>query len=367
MKELTNKKNYICSLDELKKYIELNPDEEKNLQEVAKIHPMKVSKYYLNLIDKNDPKDPIRKMIIPSTEELDSSGEYDTSGEKQNTKSTGLQHKYKQTALILSTNQCAAYCRFCFRKRLVGLSNKEILNNFQKAVDYIKEHKEIDNVLISGGDSFALQTPVIEKFIKSIINIPHIKYIRFGTRVPNVLPSRIYKDKKLLKILKKYSKIKQIYVITHFNHPKELTKQSIKAIRALQNSNIKLNNQTVLMKDVNNNSDVLAELFNKLIRLDIFPYYLFQCRPVKRVKKAFQISLKEGWKIFENAKKQIKGSVVCKRIKYVMSHKTGKIEIVGMLNNNEIILKYHQPKDLKDSGKILKKKITKDTAWFDKL
>ncbi len=367
MKKLTDKKQYVCNLEELKKYIPINPNEEEKLQEIIKIHPMKISKYYLSLIDKNNPKDPIRKMIVPSLEELDQSGQYDTSGEKQNTKSAGLQHKYNQTALILSTNQCAAYCRFCFRKRLVGLSNQEILINFEKAVDYIKQHKEIDNVLISGGDSFALQTPVIEKFIKALINIPHLAYIRFGTRVPIVLPDRIYEDKKLLKILKKYSKIKQIHIISHFNHPKELTKQSIRAIKALQNSNVKINNQTVLMKGVNDNSDTLAELFNKLTKLKVFPYYLFQCRPVKRVKKGFQVPIKQGIKIFENAKKQVKGDIICKRIKYVMSHPTGKIEILGMLNNNEIILKYHQPKDLNDSGKILKKRITKDTAWFDKL
>jgi lysine 2,3-aminomutase len=367
MKKLTDKKQYVCNLEELKKYIKFSKDEEEKLKEVVKIHPMKVSKYYLSLIDKNDPNDPIKKMIIPSVEELDSSGEYDTSGEKQNTKSEGLQHKYYQTALILSTNQCAAYCRFCFRKRLVGKSNKEIINNFQKAVDYIKKNKEIDNVLITGGDSFALETKVIEKFIKAIIHIPHIKYIRFGTRIPMVLPSRIYEDKKLLRILKKYSKLKKIYIITHFNHPRELTNRSIKAIKALQSSNIKINNQTVLMRGVNDNSNVLAKLFLKLTRLDVFPYYLFQCRPVKRVKKGFQVPIKKGWKIFEDAKKQVKESIICKRIKYVMSHPTGKIEIVGMLNNNEVILKYHQPKNLNDSGKILKKKLTNNTAWFDKL
>ena len=116
--------------------------------------------------DPNDPDDPIRRMIIPSIEELNTSGQNDTSGECENTKLIGLQHKYSQTALILATNRCAAYCRYCFRKRLVGLPNKEIINKFSEAANYIKDHKEINNVLISGGDPLVLPTQLIEELLE---------------------------------------------------------------------------------------------------------------------------------------------------------------------------------------------------------
>lgn len=152
---MKNKKNsFISDLNELKKYVLITKAEEERLKEVIKIHPMRITKYYLSLINSKDKNDPIKKMIIPSIEELNPEGEYDTSSEKDNTKKVGLQHKYPETALILSTNKCAAYCRYCFRKRFIGLPTKEILNRFNDAVDYIKEHKEIDNILITGGDPF---------------------------------------------------------------------------------------------------------------------------------------------------------------------------------------------------------------------
>jgi len=129
----------ISTIAQLGEYMELTPKEEKQLQEIMGIHPMRVTQYYMSLIDKNDPNDPIRKMAIPSEEELNLFGSYDTSGERENTKMPGLQHKYLQTALILATNRCAAYCRYCFRKRMVGLPTEEILQRFSDAVNYMNK------------------------------------------------------------------------------------------------------------------------------------------------------------------------------------------------------------------------------------
>ena len=357
------KNNFISSLDELKKQITITKDEEEALKKVIKMHPMKITKYYLSLINPKDKNDPIRKMIIPSVEELNTEGEYDTSGEKTNTKKVGLQHKYSETALILSTNRCAAYCRYCFRKRLIGLPTKEISNRFDDSVDYIKKHKEIDNVLITGGDPFFLSTKMIISFLNKLTPIKHLKFIRFGTRIPVVFPQRIYQDKQLLKFLKTYSKeIRQVYIVTHFNHPREITKESIKAISSLKEAGLIVNNQTVLLKGVNDDPKILADLMKNLVRIGVNPYYLFQCRPVRRVKNHFQISLEKGYKIVEEAKKMLDGH--SKRFKYIISHKTGKIEIVGILGK-EIYFKYHQAKDPKNSGKFFKKKLEKNTGWLD--
>lgn len=357
-------KENITNVDQLENHIRILPSEKKVLRRITKLHPMSITKYYLSLIDKNDKNDPIRKMIVPSSDELSLDGNFDTSGEHSNTKAPGLQHKYKQTALILCTNRCAAYCRFCFRKRLVGLSNNEILKRFNDAVSYIKKHKEIDNILITGGDPLILPTETIKKFLELLCSIDHIKYIRFGSRVTVVFPERISGDKELLKVFRKYSKIKKIYVVSHFNHPKELTDEALKSVKLLQDSGIQIVNQTVLMRDINDDPDVLAEAFNRMIDSNILPYYLFQCRPVKRVKKHFAIPLYRGIRIFEAAKKKIKAHIICKRIKYIMSHKTGKVEIVGVIGD-EIFFKYHQAKDEKNLGKLFKRRLNKTGSWLD--
>ncbi len=171
----------------------------------------------------------------------------------------GLQHKYSQTALILATNKCGMFCRHCFRKRLVGLQSEDILFRFVSAVNYIKKHKEINNVLITGEDPFVLPTKLIVKFLEKLSDIDHIDFIRFGTRIPVTFPNRILKDDKLLEGLKKYS-LPNRRIYTHFNHPKEITKESTEAINRLLKSNIIVNNQSVLLKGVNDDSEILGEL-----------------------------------------------------------------------------------------------------------
>ncbi|MCK5042709.1 MAG: KamA family radical SAM protein [Candidatus Aenigmarchaeota archaeon] len=355
----------VCTLEELKKYIPLTAKEEKVLQKVIKIHPMSIPKYYLSLINTKDKDDPIRKMIVPSEEEMNASGSYDTSGEQENTIMLGLQHKYGQTALVLSTNRCAAYCRHCFRKRLVGLPSKEIIDKFNNAVDYIEKHTEINNVLITGGDPFILPTEIIETFLEKLSTIQHLDFIRFGSRVPVTFPGRIIDDSALLNLLKKHSlKDRRIYVVTHFNHPNEITEQSTRAIDKLINSNVIINNQTVLLKGINDNPDTLAELMRKLTGIGVMPYYVFQCRPVKRVKNHFHVPLQKGCQIVKDAKKKLDGH--SKRFRYIMSHRTGKIEIVGIMDN-EIYFKYHQAKNPDNIGKFFKRKSSKTAGWLDDL
>lgn len=358
-------KNNIETINQLKEYADISRDQEKRLKRVIEIHPMSITRYYASLINKDDPNDPIREMIVPSITELDLSGTYDTSGEIFNTVLTGLQHKYRQTALILSTNRCSAYCRFCFRKRLVGKPSHEIIDQFKEAVKYVSDHEEITNVLISGGDPFVLYTDVIRAFLDELANIDHLDFIRFGTRIPVVFPQRIIEDDALVHMLSEYcEKQKQIFIVTHFNHPNELTAEAKKAVSKLRKAGLVINSQTVLFKGVNDNPETLASLMRGLLKMGVNPYYVFQCRPVKRVKKHFQIPLVQAIEIVEKAKSYLEGHG--KRFKFIMSHKTGKIEIIGVIKD-EIYLKYHQAKDPKNMGRFYKMKINPYAGWLDEL
>ena len=354
--------NSICTIDQLKEFINLSPKEEKKLKQITQKHPMLVTPYYMGLIDWEDPDDPIRKMAIPSMEEFNLQGSYDTSGEAENTKMSGLQYKYEETALILATNKCAMYCRHCFRKRLVGLQTEEIVERFEDAAAYIKQHEHINNVLISGGDPLVLKNEVIEQLLSIISDISNITFIRFGSRAPVTFPER-FEDDELLRIFSRYSRPdRRIYVVTQFNHPNEITKQSIKAVDNLIKSGVIVNNQTVLLKGVNDNPMTLANLQNSLVSIGINPYYVFQCRPVKRVKSNFQVPLYRSIEIIEETKKHCNG--YSKRFRFIMSHRTGKIEILGIFND-EIYFKYHQAKNRNKIGKIFKRPIDKKTGWLE--
>ncbi len=351
----------ITSIQELQTYI--SEEQMNQLGEVTDRHPMSIPKYYLDLIDPDDPEDPIRKLSVPSVMELDMSGDYDTSGESENTKFAGVQHKYDTTMLVLTTNACFMYCRHCFRKRMVGYSNDEINSRLDRTIDYLTEHKEVNNVLLSGGDSFCLDTGVIKEYLERMTAIDHLDFIRFGTRSLVVFPQRIYEDQELLDALTKASEKKNIMVVTQFNHPKELTPEVAKAMTALRKAGVTVNNQTVLLSEVNDDPVVLGELMNKLMRFGINPYYVFQCRPVKAVKGQFQLSLHDTWKIVEEAKALCNG--LSKRFKLIMSHPRGKIEILGAVED-DMIFRFHQAKAEADMGYMFKRKLDKKGRWLDK-
>jgi KamA family protein len=294
--------------------------------------------------------------------ELDMSGDYDTSGESENTKFAGVQHKYATTMLVLTTNACFMYCRHCFRKRMVGYSQDEIMNRLDMTIDYLKQHEEVNNVLLSGGDSFCLKTETIEEYLMRMKEVEHLDFIRFGTRSPVVFPQRIYGDEKLLNVLKEVAKEKKVSVVTQFNHPVELTEEAQKAINALIEAGVSVNNQTVLLKGINDDPEILAELLNKLVRFGVNPYYVFQCRPVKFVKSSFQLPLIESSRIIEEARKKLNG--FSKRFKFIMSHKRGKIEILGQCED-ELIFKFHQAKNDDDFGLMFRRKIDQNGRWLD--
>ncbi len=358
-------KRSICSVADLESYMSLGTRERKQLQHITDMHPMRITPYYLSLIDWANPNDPLMRMAVPSAEELDLSGSYDTSGESLSTRMPGLQHKYAQTALILATNRCPLYCRHCFRKRLVGLPTEEVIQRFSDAARYIEEHKEIRNVLVSGGDPLILPTPVIRRFLKRLSQIPHLNFVRIGSRLPVTFPSRILTDAELVSLLREHSKkFERLYLVSHFNHPREITPKSIDAIDKLIGAGLVVINQAILLKGVNDHPVTLAELHSGLVRIGANPYYLFQCRPVKRVKRRFQVPLKRGYDIVESAKSMLDGP--SKRFRYVMSHRSGKVEIVGVMGD-EVYLKYHQARDRDKLGKFFNRKLTQDAGWLDEL
>ncbi len=332
------------------------------LRRVTTEYPMSVTRYYASLIDKQDPEDPIRRMCIPSAAELKSGGTADTSGEASNTKTTGVQHKYGPTALILSTNLCAVYCRHCFRKRLTGVSNEEIAHTLDDAVAYIGAHDEITNVLITGGDALLNSNAVLEEYLRRLCAIDRLTMIRFGSRVPVVFPQRIYEDTGLLEIFFRYSKKKKLYFSTQFNHPRELTPEARRAVDALRAADVILHNQTVLLRGVNDKPETLAALMRGLTSFGITPYYLFQCRPTAGVKSLFQVPLKEAYDIVEGAKAQLSG--YSKRFRYVMSHHTGKIEILGKTEDGQMVFKYHQAKARQNHGRLFMEAISDTDCWL---
>ena len=361
----TEFKNNITSLEDLAELIDMSSSEKKKLRKVIDRHPMSITRYYASLIDWNDPDDPLRKMTIPSEGELDRAGIYDQSGEQQNTKLPGLQHKYTKTALILTTNKCTTFCRYCFRKRLVGLPTEETVGRLPDAVKYIKKHPEINNVLLSGGDPLSMPTRMVRKFIEKLADIDHLDFIRLGTKTPVTMPRRITEDRELYELLKATSaKKKRIFVSTQFNHPREITPASRKAINLLHRAGVVTNNQTVLMNGVNDDPKTMAALQKALTGMGVIPYYIFQCRPVKRVKKLFQVPLARGFEIVEKSRSMLDG--YSKRYRYVMSHKEGKIAISGM-DDEYFYFRFHQAHNPNKDGLFFKRKFDPDATWLDDL
>lgn len=355
------RKDVIDTVEQLHDTLILSRQEVRKIEEITEHHPMAVTPHYLNLMRPGDPDDPIRKMAVPSAREMNLTGSFDTSGEKENTKIRGLQHKYAQTALILITNQCAMYCRHCFRKRLVGVDGEEIARDWPAIVRYLEDHEEINNVLLSGGDALTVATEDLDAILTRLVEIPHLNYIRIGSRLPVVQPSRIIEDECLLEVLRRHGRDKIIYVTTQFNHPLEIAEESIEAIQLLQGAGMVVNNQAVLLKDVNDDPAVMAQLWTSLTRIGVVPYYVFQCRPVRRVQDAFQVPLLAACDIIDQARRQLDG--LAKRFRFIMSHKSGKIEILGR-QGEEIFFKYHQAKDPALISKMFSRKMSAEDGWL---
>ena len=351
--------------DELKEVLRLSEKETDHINRISERYPVYINSYYLSLINPDDPDDPVRKMAVPSEWEMSEDGQADTSGEAGNTVLPGMQHKYDETALILSTSQCSMYCRHCFRKRMVGLSDHEIARHIGEMADYIREHPEINNVLISGGDAFMNSNERIREYLDMFMELDQLDLVRFGTRMPVVLPQRINSDPELQEILRDFGKRKQLYVVTQFNHPNELTDEAVRSVQIMLRLGIIVKNQTVLLKGINDDPRVMAELLRKLTASGVVPYYIFQCRPVRGVLNDFQVPLRKGLEIVEGAKSLQNGQGKC--IRYAMSHPAGKIEVIGKIDEKNMVFKFHQAKDSGNLGKVFVQKIEEEQGWLDEI
>lgn len=353
------KPGYITKIDALP---QLSPKHQAELKKITEKFPFRVNSYYLSLINWDDPDDPIRRIIIPDVCELDEWGRLDPSDEGAYTVCPGVEHKYNSTALLLVSDVCEGICRYCFRKRVFTESQSKHRLNLPAAMGYLKKHTEITNVLLTGGDPLTLSTPKLKNIIRQLSEIDHIRIIRIGTRVPVFNPYRITEDPDLLKMIKTYStKSKKIYVMTHFVHPNELTDIAVEGVELLQKTGALMTNQMPLIRGVNDKPEVLAQILAKLSFIGAVPYYVFQCRPALG-NKAYTVPIEEGYDIFERAKALVSG--LAKRSRYVMSHSTGKIEIVGK-TENRVYFKYHRAARDEDSGKFMVFKSNPKACWFD--
>lgn len=270
-------RNRIETLDELKKHINLTPDEEQGVAATLGKLRMAITPYYLSLIDLNDPFDPIRKQAIPTDAELEFAPyeEADPLHEDTDSSCPGLTHRYPDRVLFLTTDMCSMYCRHCTRRRFAGQHDcqvpKDQINN---CIEYIRNHPEVRDVVLSGGDALMLSDDLLEYIISNLRQIPHVEIIRIGSRTPVVMPQRI--TPALCDMLKKYH---PIWLNTHFNHPNEITEEAANACAMLANAGVPLGNQSVLLAGVNDCTHVMLKLVNQLVRIRVRPYYIYCCDP----------------------------------------------------------------------------------------
>ncbi|MCJ7655109.1 MAG: KamA family radical SAM protein, partial [Dehalococcoidia bacterium] len=300
-------RNRITTVEELATFIPLSARENAQLKLVTSKYPLSVSPYYLSLINIYDPGDPIRKQAIPSFEEitLGSMGFEDPLGEKRDSVVTGLVHRYPDRLLMVLTDICPMLCRHCTRKREWHNGGWVRTSGEIKAMlDYIRRHKAIRDVILSGGDPLTLSTRRLEDVISKLRQIDHIEIIRIGTRFPVVLPQRI--DDELCGMLSKYG---PIWLNTQFNHPRELTPASAAACDRLLRAGVPINNQSVLLRGINDSVETQKKLCNGLLKIKVRPYYLFQCDEVQGTEH-LRTSVETGIKIIEGMRGHTSGLAV---------------------------------------------------------
>ncbi len=264
--------------------------------QAAEIYPMAVTPYYLSLIDAEDINCPIRRMAIPDPAELNVTSDdiEDPSQEDSYSPLPAIIHRYPDRLLITGSLECATYCRHCFRKRKVGGKRENVsLADIRAGIAYIRENEAIRDVLISGGDPLMLNDDTIEDIVRELREIPHVELIRIGTRTPVTMPQRITDE--LLDRLKKYH---PVWVNTHFNHPREFTAESERALARLADAGFPLGNQSVLLKGINDNVDTMRELIQLLVKNRVRPYYLYHCDYLPGLRH-FRTPLSRGIELLE--------------------------------------------------------------------
>ncbi len=318
----------ICSADELLKRLEetgvsYTEEEAQALREVDARYPLRISDYYFSLIDWDDPACPIKKQCIPDKVELEQFTGYsdDPLNERKYEKVPFLVHKYYSRAAFMCSNYCLMHCRHCTRKNTVMSSPIATKDVLPAALEYVRKHPEINDILITGGDPFALPLELLEYYIAGFRSIPSVNTIRIGTRVPVADPESVTDE--LADMLAKYH---PIWVFTQFNHPKEVTPQSKAACDRLLARGIPLGNQSVLLKGINDHEDILESLYTKLIGIRVRPYYLYLCDRVNGTAH-FYTDYRVGMDLVEKLRYRLPGYAVPRFIIDADGENGGKVTI----------------------------------------
>jgi lysine 2,3-aminomutase len=319
--------------------LRVKPEE---VQEAIEVFPMRINSYFLNLMKEKG--EAIARQVVPSPEEAFGGAPYmdDPLDEDNDSPVPGLVHRYPDRVLLMVTTQCPVYCRFCTRKRIIGKPGIVSMTTIRQGIDYIRDHPQVRDVVLSGGDPLMLKDEVLEEILQALRAIPHLEIIRIGSRVPGALPQRI--TARLCQILKKYH---PLYMNLHFNHPDEITPEAKKACEMLADSGIPLGSQTVLLKGINDNPEVMKQLMQKLLTCRVKPYYLYQADLVSGTDH-FRTTVETGLEVMRHLQGHTSGMAVPK---YVIDAPQGggKVPInppdfVLDLNEKEVVIKNFENK-----------------------
>ena len=349
-------RNRIETLEELKKYVRLTPEEEDGVRESLETLRMSITPYYLSLIDPDDPHDPVRKQAIPTAQELIRSDAdlLDPLHEDEDSPAPGLTHRYPDRVLFLITDMCSMYCRHCTRRRFAGQKDEASpTERIDKCIEYIARTPQVRDVLLSGGDALLVSDKRLEYIISRLREIPHVEIIRIGSRTPVVLPQRITPE--LVQMLAKYH---PIWLNTHFNHPNEVTPESKAACERMANAGIPLGNQSVLLRGINDCTTVMKNLVHELVKMRVRPYYIYVCDLSLGIGH-FRTPVSKGIEIIENLRGHTSGYAVPTFVvdapggggkipvmpNYVVSQSPHRV----VLRNYEgVITTYTEPEDYKE-------------------
>jgi len=346
----------ITTLEALEALLPLTPEEREGVLLTGKKLALAITPYFFNLIDRNNPRCPIRRQVVPRLDEaLTAPDELaDPCGENEHTVVPGLVHRYPDRVLFLVTDRCASYCRYCTRSRLVsGVGEQHLETDFDAALRYIREHTEVRDVLLSGGDPLLLSDERLEHLLSQLRAIAHVEFLRIGTRIPIFLPQRVTPE--LCAMLKKFH---PLWMSIHTNHPREITAQSRAACERLADAGIPLGNQTVLLRGVNDDPVVMKSLVHKLLTMRVRPYYIYQCDLVRGTSH-FRTPVRQGIEIIESLRGHTTGYAVPQ---YVIDapHGGGKIPVnpatVVAHDEKRILLQNYE-------GRLCEYPESGDVAW----
>jgi lysine 2,3-aminomutase len=295
--------NRLNSLEDIEKVIHLTDSERKAL-ETRDLFRVDITPYFISLIDPNDPNDPIRRQVIPTAQEIVpfSGMMEDSLSEDAHSPVPGLVHRYPDRVLMLVTSQCASYCRYCTRSRMVGDPHHTFSRaDFDRQIDYIRRTPQVRDVLLSGGDPLTLAPKLLEELLSRLREIPHVEILRIGSRFPVFMPMRVTDD--LCQMLQKYH---PLWFNIHVNHPNEITAELAEAADKLSRAGIPLGNQSVLLAGVNDCVHVQRKLVQDLVRIRVRPYYLYQCDLVEGAGH-FRTPVSKGIEIIEGLRGHTSG------------------------------------------------------------